>query len=124
MELRTSEITRQAFGKVSPYQNTLNKVNKSKILQSFEGRTLFIWAVPISLSLTELTFLKYGRAASANKFGLFKWISIVLAGVATNFSTAEALRRCDYIDRLYPVAPQIQREHIRDAEILNRTVNQ
>jgi hypothetical protein len=123
MELRTSEITRQAYGKVSPFQNDINVQNKAKALQSFRGTTFFIWAVPIGLTLTELTFLKYGRVAQANKSGLFKWISIILATVATNFTSGEAIRRCEYYDRLFPLVPQIQKEHIRDAEILKKTVN-
>jgi hypothetical protein len=123
MELRTSEITRQAYGKVSPYQNEINVKNKVQALNAFRGTTLFIWAFPIVLTLSEATFLKYGKTAQANKFGLYKWISIILATVATNFTSAEAIRRAEYYDRLFPLVPQIQKEHIRDAEIIKRTVN-
>ncbi len=123
MELRTSEITRQAYGKVSPFQNEINVQNKVKTLQGFRGTTFFIWAIPIGLTLSEVTFLKYGRLAQANKFGLFKWISIIVATVATNFTSAEAIRRAEYHNRLFPLVPQIQKEHIRDAEIIKRTVN-
>ena len=123
MDLRTSEITLQAYGKVSPYQMTLNRQNKEKVLSQFDGKMKFIWAVPIGITLSELVLLKYGKVSPANKLALYKWISYIMATVATNFSSAEALRKCEYFERLYPRAPQIQREQIRDAEILKRTVD-
>ena len=123
MDLRTSELTIGSYKKVSPHQGDLNLENKRNILSHYFGNVKFYWAVPVALTFTELVYLKYGKRSLANRVSLYKWISYILATVVTNFSSAEALRKCEYFNRLYPHTPKIQREHIRDAEILKRTVN-
>ncbi len=123
MDFRTAKIKEHAHGKVSPYQMNLNKENKEKILNQYDGKIKFYWTIPIGLTVSELILLKHGKIATSNKVALFKWISYILATCVTNFGSADALKKCEYFERLYPRAPQIQREMIRDAEILKRTVN-
>lgn len=118
MESRTSDIIKRNFHNVSPYQDVLNAEGKIEVLQSFENKVYFIWAVPVMLTMTEIIFMKHNLIQKANRISLFKWISYILAISASNFSSAETLRRVDYYNRLYPKPPQIQREQIIDAQIL------
>jgi hypothetical protein len=122
MEFRTSEINKQNYAKTSPYQELLSTEGRSSVVNQFKGKLLFIWLVPIGLTFAEIVFLKYNKSSSANRISLAKWTSYILATVASNFSSAEALRKCEYYNRLYPNAPKIQKEHVRDAEIYQRTV--
>ena len=123
MEARTSEIVNQNISKASPYENLVSHQERLKVLTQFEGKAVFIWSVPILLTLSEILYLKHGHTAKANKLSLFKWVSYILATVASNFNTAEALRRTDYFIRLYPGMTKIQREQIIDAEIAKRKYN-
>jgi hypothetical protein len=123
MEARTSEIVNQNIFKASPYENLLSHQERLKVLSQFEGKAVFIWAVPVVLTLSEILYLKHGLTAKANKLSLFKWISYVLATVASNFNTAEALRRTEFFIRLYPGMTKIQREQMVDVEIAKRKYN-
>lgn len=121
MELRTREIALDQVYKSSPYQLNINYENKKQILEEWEGRYGVIWVLPVALTFCELACLKYGKLPKANRFNLYKWISIILATVATNFSSAEALRRCLYFERLYPSTTKMQKEFIRDIQILKNS---
>jgi hypothetical protein len=120
MEGRTSEIVKQNISKASPYEHLVSHSKRINVLSQFEGKAFFIWSVPILLTLSEIIYLKHNHTAKADKLSLFKWISYILAASATNFSTAEALRRSDYFARLYPGMTKIQREQVIDAEIAKR----
>lgn len=120
MEGRTSEIVKQNISKASPYESLVSQNKRINVLSQFEGKAILIWAVPIFLTLSEIIYLKHHHTVKADKISLFKWISYILAASATNFSTAEALRRTDYFARLYPGMTKIQREQAIDAEITRR----
>jgi hypothetical protein len=123
MEGRTSEIVNQNFNKASPYENSLSSYGRASVLSQFEGKTFFIWSVPILLTLSEIIYLKHNHKVKADKISLFKWISYILAASASNFSTGEALRRTEYFTRLYPGMTKVQREQMIDAEITKRKYN-
>lgn len=123
MEGRTSEIVNQNISKASPYENSLSSQSRAAVLTQFEGKSFFIWSIPIILTLSEMIYLKHNHKAKADKISLFKWISYILAASASNFTTAEGLRRSDYFIRLYPGLTKIQREQMIDAEIAKKKYN-
>jgi hypothetical protein len=121
MESRTSDIIKRNFASVSPYQVNINFDYKTTLLEASERKIYFIWGIPIFLTITEIIYLKHNKISKAHRIALFKFISYAMATVVSNFSTGDFLKKLNYIDRLYPLAPQIQREQIRDAEILKNS---
>lgn len=118
MDSRLSDLVRSKKYNTSPYQTSVNDSNKSDLIRRWNASLYYIWAIPLGLTFIEAIYLKHGKLSSANKVGLFKWISIIGAGVSSNFATRELLRKFQYFNILYPNPPQIQLESLRDTEIL------
>jgi hypothetical protein len=118
MDARLTDIVRARKYNTSPYQTEVNDANKGDLIRRWNSSLYYIWAVPLAITFLEAIYLKHGKVSSANKVGLFKWVSIIGAGVATNLATRELLRKMQYFNIIYPNPPKVQLENLRDTEIL------
>jgi hypothetical protein len=118
MEQRTNDLHLAYSKNVSPYNSIISDVGKEKLYSQYKSKVWLFWAIPLGLTFSEFALLKHGKNLQAKKLNLFKWISYILAGVATNFELNCTLKKTHFYDVIYPRAPQIQKEYARDAEIL------
>ncbi len=120
MESTTSEIAKRAKGTVSPYSMDVNIHKKEIQMEILRNKAYFIWLAPAFLTITEIIYLKHSKVALANKISIFKWTSYILAVCATNFASHEALRRCEYFNRVYPRPSKLQVESLSDKIIYSK----
>lgn len=123
MEGKFTDIAISNKHRVSPYQILVNNRGKKEVISSYSSVVWLIWAAPLALTFAEIVLLKHNHAARADKVGLFKFISYIVATGVSFYSLESLIYKLNYYNRLYPHPPQYQKEAIRDAEILKATEN-
>ena len=117
MESALRDFHKSYRWRTSPYQNYVNRNHKSKILNQYSHNVFVIWSVPLALTIAELVFLKQSKFAHADKVAVIKFASYAVATVYSTHFIKETIRKLDYFNRLFPKAPQIQLQSVRNSDI-------